>query len=198
MSMNLRRARQIIKQRHHTATLLLRVLDTGAVDDRSLYEVMRKRGWKEGQGILRELITALTVAGKVSTHKGVYRLATDEAPAPQRPAGGKIRDVWPAVVEPAPVNESLVWVDECTNEDKETDMDLSALTPDQMLEMAAQMQRMAEAKKRELDPELLRQLLEAGQSVLDASDLMVESIERFRKAADAVREARGLPTAKKS
>lgn len=57
---------------------------------------------------------------------------------------------------------------------------------------------MAEAKKRELDPELLRQLLEAGQSVLDTSDLMVESIERFRKAADVVREARGLPTAKKS
>ena len=198
MSMNLRRARQIIKQRHHTVTLLLRVLDTGAVDDRSLYEVMRKRGWKEGQGILRELITALTVAGKVSTHKGVHRLTTDDAPAPQRPAGGKMRDVWPAVVEPAPVNESLVRVDECTNEDKETDMDLSALTPDQMLEMAAQMQRMAEARKRELDPELLRQLLEAGQSVLDASDLMVESIERFRRAADTVREARGLPTAKKS
>lgn len=56
---------------------------------------------------------------------------------------------------------------------------------------------MAEAKKRELDPELLRQLLESGQAVLDAADLMAETTERFRRAMDAVREARGLPTTKK-
>ena len=76
-------------------------------------------------------------------------------------------------------------------------MDLTTLTPDQMMEMAAQMQKMAEAKKRELDPELLRQLLESGQAVLDAADLMAETTERFRRAMDAVREARGLPTTKK-
>lgn len=91
-----------------------------------------------------------------------------------------------------------VWVDECTEDQKENDMDLTTLTPDQMLEMAAQMQKMAEAKKRELDPELLRQLLESGQSVLDASDLMAEATERFREAMNAVRVARGLPTTKKA
>ena len=64
---------------------------------------------------------------------------------------------------------------ERTEKPKEKEMDLTTLTPDQMMEMAAQMQKMAEAKKRELDPELLRQLLESGQAVLDAADLMAEA-----------------------
>lgn len=224
MTMNLRRARQIIKQRHHTSTLVLKILEAGPTDDRSLFEVLRKRGWKEGQGMLREMVTALTVAGKVATRKGVHRLVTDE-PLPQRPVrhtlaeemqraqrAHELRTIGkraalelplPALVaannimnEPAP--EMKVWVDECTEDQKENDMDLSKLTPDQMLEMAAQMQKMAEAKKRELDPELLRQLLESGQSVLDAADLLAETTERFRRAMNAVREARGLPTTKKA
>ena len=45
---------------------------------------------------------------------------------------------------------------------------------------------------------LLYWLLESGQSVLDAADLLAETTERFRRAMNAVREARGLPTAKKA
>ena len=165
------------------------------------------------------------MAGKVATRKGVHRLITEDEPVPQRPVrhtlaeemqraqrAHELRTIGkraalelplPALVaannimnESAP--EMRVWVDECTEEQKENDMDLTTLTPDQMLEMAAQMQKMAEAKKRELDPELLRQLLESGQSVLDASDLMAEATERFREAMNAVRVARGLPTTKKA
>lgn len=191
MSMNLRRARQIIKQRHHTATLVVSVLSAGAVDERSLFEVMRKRGWKETQGMLREIITALTVAGKIASRRGVHRLVTDEEPAPTRPVVHKMRDVWPTPPAPEQVDEPIA------EPQKDNEMDLATLTPDQMLEMAAQMQRMAEAKKREVDPELLRQLMESGQSVLDAADLLVESTERFRRTLNAVRAARGLPTAKK-
>ena len=225
MTRNVRRARQIIKQRHHTSTLVLKILEAGPTDDRSLFEVLRKRGWKEGQGMMREIVTALTVAGKVATRKGVHRLVTDDEPVPQRPVRHTLAEEMqraqrahelraigkqaalelplPALVaannilnESAP--EMRVWVDECTEDQKENDMDLSKLTPDQMLEMAAQMQKMAEAKKRELDPELLRQLLESGQSVLDAADLLAETPERFRRAMNAVREARGLPTTKKA
>nr|UVM93157.1 MAG: hypothetical protein [Bacteriophage sp.] len=183
--MNLRRARQITKQNHLSATLVQKILEAGPTDDRSLFEVMRKRGWKGAQGALRELITALTVTGKVATRKGVHRLATDDEPVPQRPVRNTL-----AVNNIANENER-------TEKPKEKEMDLTTLTPDQMMEMAAQMQKMAEAKKRELDPELLRQLLESGQSVLDAADLLAETTERFRRAMDAVREARGLPTTKK-
>lgn len=225
MTMNLRRARQITKQRHHTATMVTRVLEAGPTDERSLFEVLRKRGWKETQGMLREIVTALTVTGKVVTRKGVHRLATDDEPVPQRPVRHTLAEEMQraqrahelrtiseqaarelpleALVaannimnEPAP--EMKVWVDECTEDQKENDMDLTKLTPDQMLEMAAQMQKMAEAKKRELDPELLRQLLESGQSVLDAADLMADAAERFREVMNAVRVARGLPTTKKA
>lgn len=225
MTMNLRRARQITKQNHLSATLVQKILEAGPTDDRSLFEVMRKRGWKGAQGALRELITALTVTGKVATRRGVHRLATDDEPVPQRPvrntlademkraqAAYKLRPLREQAARELPLsalvaannimNESApemrVWVDECTEDQKENDMDLTTLTPDQMLEMAAQMQKMAEAKKRELDPELLRQLLESGQSVLDASDLMAEATERFREAMNAVRVARGLPTTKKA
>jgi hypothetical protein len=225
MTMNVRRARQIIKQRNHTATLVLKILEAGPTDDRSLFEVLRKRGWKEGQGMMREIITALTVAGKVATRKGVHRLITEDEPVPQRPVRHTLAEEMqraqrahdlrtigkqaalelPLEVlvaannimnEPAP--ERGVRVDKCTEDQKENDMDLSKLTPDQMLEMAAQMQKMAEAKRRELDPELLRQMLEAGQSVLDATDLLTEATERFRRAMNAVCEARGLPTTKKA
>lgn len=182
MTMNLRRARQITKQNHLSATLVQKILEAGPTDDRSLFEVMRKRGWKGAQGALRELITALTVTGKVATRKGVHRLATDDEPVPL--------SALVAVNNIANENER-------TEKPKEKEMDLTTLTPDQMMEMAAQMQKMAEAKKRELDPELLRQLLESGQAVLDAADLMAEAAERFREAMNAVRSARGLPTTKK-
>lgn len=205
MSMTLRRARQVIKQRNVTAQRILKVLESGPIDDPSLFDLLRKRGWKEGQGLLHEMIVALTVTGKVRTNKRVHRLATDDEPMPQRPVKAKLADVWPEPVDDG--HENLKKLLACTETEttttpepeqpKENDMDLSTLTPDQMLAMAAQMQKMAEAKKRELDPELLRQLLEAGQSVLDASDLMVEATDRFRRAMDAVREARGLPTTKK-
>ena len=44
MTMNLRRARQITKQNHLSATLVQKILEAGPTDDRSLFEVMRKRG----------------------------------------------------------------------------------------------------------------------------------------------------------
>lgn len=208
MTMNLRRARQITKQNHLSATLVQKILEAGPTDDRSLFEVMRKRGWNGAQG-------ALTVTGKVATRKGVHRLATDDEPVPQRPvrntlademkraqAAYKLRPLREQAARELPLS-ALVAVNNIANENertekpKEKEMDLTTLTPDQMMEMAAQMQKMAEAKKRELDPELLRQLLESGQSVLDAADLLAETTERFRRAMDAVREARGLPTTKK-
>ena len=209
MTTNLRRARQITKQNHLSATLVQKILEAGPTDDRSLFEVMRKRGWKGAQGALRELITALTVTGKVATRKGVHRLATDDEPVPQRPvrntlademkraqAAYKLRPLLEQAARELPLS-ALVAVNNIANENertekpKEKEMDLTTLTPDQMME------KMAEAKKRELDPELLRQLLESGQAVLDAADLMAETTERFRRAMDAVREARGLPTTKK-
>lgn len=215
MTMNLRRARQITKQNHLSATLVQKILEAGPTDDRSLFEVMRKRGWNGAQGALRELITALTVTGKVATRKGVHRLATDDEPVPQRPvrntlademkraqAAYKLRPLREQAARELPLS-ALVAVNNIANENertekpKEKEMDLTTLTPDQMMEMAAQMQKMAEAKKRELDQELLRQLLESGQAVLDAADLMAEAAERFREVMNAVRSARGLPTTKK-
>ena len=136
-------------------------------------------------------------------------------PVPQRPvrntlademkraqAAYKLRPLREQAARELPLS-ALVAVNNIANENertekpKEKEMDLTTLTPDQMMEIAAQMQKMAEAKKRELDPELLRQLLESGQAVLDAADLMAEAAERFREAMNAVRSARGLPTTKK-
>lgn len=157
MTMNLRRARQITKQNHLSATLVQKILEAGPTDDRSLFEVMRKRGWKGAQGALRELITALTVTGKVATRKGVHRLATDDEPVPQRPvrntlademkraqAAYKLRPLLEQAARELPLS-ALVAVNNIANENertekpKEKEMDLTTLTPDQMMEMAAQM-----------------------------------------------------------
>lgn len=221
MAMNIRRARQIIKQHSHTAALVLKVLESGATDDRSLFGVMRKRGWKDGQGMLKEMIHALTVTGKVATRKGVHRLATEDEPVPQRPVSHTLaaemqraqreqrrRTLNEQAARELPI-EALVavnnmmldpdlWAEKKVETTKqENDMDLAKMTPEQLTEMAAQMKQLADQRSREMDPEQLRQLLEAGQSVVEAADLMTEAAERLREVMNAVRESRGLRTDKK-
>lgn len=226
MVMNIRRARQIIKQHNHTATLALKVLESGATDERSLFEAMRKRGWKDGQGMLKEMLHALTVAHRIRTSRGRIELMADEPVPPQRPVRhtlgaemqrarreSELRSLsqhaareLPLVAlvaannimaEAEPNRITQVRVDEAPETTTENHMDLAKMTPDQLTEMAAQMKQLAEQRSREMDPEQLRQLLEAGQSVVEAADLMTEAAERLREVMNAVRESRGLRTEKK-
>lgn len=208
MSMDVRRARQIIKQRNKTAFFVQEILEHGHTDTRSLFEMLRKRGWKESQGLLNEMLTALTVAGKVSSHKGVWRLVTDEEPVMQTPrVAPTMKAVWPELKEwpgSGPVKESHILPDVdfdtyplvAVPVKEEPMIDMSKLSPEQLVEMSGQLSKLAEKMKQEDTgaKEHRRALLEAAQGVCDAADLLVEATDKLRAAMTEVRAACGLPT----
>lgn len=79
--------------------------------------------------------------------------------------------------------------------EEEEGVNLDNMNPDQLNAMAAQLQQLASSKRREVDPDLLRRVLESGQLLVDASDVMAEATDKFRTVLEELRKARNLPTA---
>lgn len=78
---------------------------------------------------------------------------------------------------------------------EEGDVNLNSMNPDQLLALATQLQQLATTKKKEVDPDLLRRVLEGGQLLIDTSDTMAEATDKFRTVLEELRKARNLPTA---
>ncbi|MDV1094993.1 hypothetical protein ACSI5N_25555 (plasmid) [Raoultella ornithinolytica] len=199
--MNLVNARKILKQHSHTIRRVINVLDNAPTSAEFVHRTLRKQGGKDTQSVITQYIQALVVAGKaVTTSEGLF--TTDlSLKCSQEVAGHattKMRDVWP---EPASApnqvsNDNPVTPHAEPTQEPPAVMDINLLSPEQLTLMAAQMQKLAEQKSRELNPELLRQLLEGIEGVVSASDLLAESIEKLRSVANLVRQDRGLPVAK--
>ena len=198
--MNLVNARKILKQHMHTIRRVTNVLDNAPTSAEFVYRTLRKQGGKDTQSVIAHYIQALVVAGKAfTTQEGL--ITTDHSlKATQedtKKSTSKIRDVWPkpasalnqrsdanTVTPPVPTQEPTAV------------MDINLLSPEQLTLMAAQMQKLAEQKSRELNPDLLRQLLEGIEGVVSASDLLAESVDKLSGIANLVRQDRGLPVAK--
>ena len=73
-------------------------------------------------------------------------------------------------------------------------MNFSDMSPDDIIKMSQQLQEIAAKKQREVDPNLIRKMLESGEAVMTASDMLVEAIDVHRKLLAEIRKSMGLPT----
>lgn len=194
--MDKRRATQIIKQNAKTCFRIMSIFEKGPSTARNVYEILSKQGMKDGPSLLNQYVTALHVAGKLTyVDKGLYQLPEDDVIPTQRIDTSLAASMDVAIKEqleelhkPEPVIEH--------KEPEPVAMNLSEMSPEEMLKMSQQLAEIAEKRKKEIDPNLLRELLAAGENVLSISDLMYEAAESLRQAMAQVRKAMGLPTTK--
>lgn len=208
--MNLVNARKIIKQHAHTVRRITNVLDNAPTSTEFVFRTLRKQGGKDSHNDIAQYIHALVMAGKVfPTQEGLF---TTDPNQKTQPAAGRIttkmHDVWPtpARAPDIPVyrgSNAQIIAPALHTEPPNTEppqelpaMDISQLSAQQLTSIADQMQKLAEQKSRELNPELLRQMLEAIEGVVSASDLLAESLDKLRGIANVIRKDRGLPVAK--
>ncbi|HBT4785533.1 TPA: hypothetical protein MB364_000835 [Klebsiella variicola subsp. variicola] len=203
--MNLVNARKILKQHSHTIRRITNVLDNAPTSVEFVYHTLRKQGGKDAQSVIAQYVHALVVAGKVvTTREGLFTtdLSLKGTQEITKKTAPKMRDVWPKPAStpaiPGYRDSNALPITQPTEPKQEPPavMDISQLSPQQLTLLAAQMQKLAEQKSRELNPELLRQLLEGIEGVVSASDLLAESIDKLRNIANVVRQDRGLPVAK--
>jgi len=199
-----RRAAQICKQSAFTCNRIYNIVAVAPIEVRNVYETLRRQGGKDSQGVIAQLMNAMVVHGKLATVKGnrsLYTLPGDEASVSTRHVPAKIENnLEPAVYDQLQeMKKAIPAAPVATPEPVEEPtpmINTKDLSPDQILELSATLAELAKKKQKELDPELLRQMLEAGEQVCAASDMLVEATERLRRMMTQVRKATGLPTHK--
>lgn len=180
--MDIRRARQIIKQNSKTIHRMLAILEKGPADDMFLYQTLCKQGGKDSAGTIKEYLTALTAAHRIAQiSKGVYQLASDGELPGHGPIPTKLANV---------INEDTQAQLRDLHKPKEAEPMID-MTPEAMRQLSQQLAEMAEMKSREMDPALLDDVFAATDEVLAASDRMKAAADNLRRSVHTLRKATG-------
>lgn len=199
--MNVTNARKLLKQHQMTIRRITNILAAAPASAEFVYDTLHKQGGRDSKGVIAQYIRALVVLGKVvETRRGIFTTdfsLKDTQEVPNKPVSAKIKDLWPTPAAPKTPRfqgsqiASAIQPTETKREKPE--MDITKLTPEQLSTIASQLQQLADERSRELNPELLQQLLVVVESVVSASDLLLESIEKMRGLANQIREVHGGP-----
>jgi hypothetical protein len=195
--MDIINARKVLKKNAMTVRRIVKIIEVSPTDIDFIHSTLRRQGGRDTKSVIARYISALLITGKIAAiQDGIYTTNIPLKGAEQSSAitHDKQDKIQPEpVVSAIPVEPAIIETKpSAPPQDKPEPMSIIDFTPEQLTNIAEQLQRLAEQKHREINPVLLRNMLQCVDSVVSAGDLLVESIERLRNAAILIRHERAL------